>query len=259
LHASRCRALWCLDRSVLLSIAPKSGVKIFCGKTSRERHYPNLSKTRNQLGVSLAKSMTCGPMKGGDTTWAWRAEEIRVQIEAFGIRYTWSRELPSAIAVPASAGIRWPKAGVREFLWWLAATSGVILSTQICFRSGTKYLRRVVILMGKKSLPEIVAIYEKLVGKILRNCHYRKKWSTRGGAEISVRQVTFVLIFLKKALSNKSSRARGNHHYWWSVRESWVGRRFTGGSKSPTFEVSISNEGEFEISSKVSNYRSFKL
>jgi len=144
---------------VLLKHAPKSAIKIFVGKRVGKHSLPQ--EDTNQLCVSLAKKHGhVVRLKGGDPFVFGRGAEEIEYIEAFGIQTELIPGITSAIAVPASVGIPVTKRGVSESFWVVTGTttSGELSSDLALAAQSTA---TVVILMGTKKLPEIVATYQK--------------------------------------------------------------------------------------------------
>jgi uroporphyrin-III C-methyltransferase len=144
---------------VLLKHAPKSAIKIFVGKRVGKHSMPQ--EDTNQLCVSLAKKHGhVVRLKGGDPFVFGRGAEEIEYIEAFGIQTELIPGITSAIAVPASVGIPVTKRGVSESFWVVTGTTtaGELSSDLTLAAQSTA---TVVILMGTKKLPEIVATYQK--------------------------------------------------------------------------------------------------
>lgn len=144
---------------VLLKHAPKSAIKIFVGKRVGKHSLPQ--EDTNQLCVSLAKKHGhVVRLKGGDPFVFGRGAEEIEYIEAFGIPTELIPGITSAIAVPASAGIPVTKRGVSESFWVVTGTTSAgELSKDLALAAQSS--ATVVVLMGTKKLPQIVAIYEK--------------------------------------------------------------------------------------------------
>jgi len=144
---------------VLLKHAPKSAIKIFVGKRVGRHSQPQ--EDTNQLCVSLAKKHGhVVRLKGGDPFVFGRGAEEIEYIEAFGIPTQLIPGITSAIAVPASAGIPVTKRGVAESFWVVTGTTSTgELSADLALAAQST--ATVVILMGTKKLPEIVATYQK--------------------------------------------------------------------------------------------------
>jgi len=144
---------------VLLNHAPESAIKIFVGKRVGRHSQPQ--KDTNQLCVSLAKKHGhIVRLKGGDPFVFGRGAEEIEYIESFGIPTQLIPGITSAIAVPASAGIPVTMRGVAESFWVVTGTTSANeLSADLALAAQST--ATVVILMGTKKLPEIVAIYEK--------------------------------------------------------------------------------------------------
>lgn len=144
---------------VLLKHAPKSAIKIFVGKRVGRHSQPQ--EDTNQLCISLAKKHGhVVRLKGGDPFVFGRGAEEIEYIEAFGVPTQLIPGITSAIAVPASAGIPVTKRGVAESFWVVTGTTSTgELSADLALAAQST--ATVVILMGTKKLPEIVAIYEK--------------------------------------------------------------------------------------------------
>jgi len=144
---------------VLLNHAPESAIKIFVGKRVGRHSQPQ--KDTNQLCVSLAKKHGhIVRLKGGDPFVFGRGAEEIEYIESFGIPTQLIPGITSAIAVPASAGIPVTMRGVAESFWVVTGTTSADeLSADLALAAQST--ATVVILMGTKKLPEIVAIYEK--------------------------------------------------------------------------------------------------
>ena len=144
---------------VLLKHAPKSAIKIFVGKRVGKHSMPQADT--NQLCVSLAKKHGhVVRLKGGDPFVFGRGAEEIEYIEAFGIQTELIPGITSAIAVPASVGIPVTKRGVSESFWVVTGTTTASeLSSELALAAQST--ATVVILMGTKKLPEIVAVYQK--------------------------------------------------------------------------------------------------
>jgi uroporphyrin-III C-methyltransferase len=144
---------------VLLKHAPKSAIKIFVGKRVGKHSMPQ--EDTNQLCVSLAKKHGhVVRLKGGDPFVFGRGAEEIEYIEAFGIQTELIPGITSAIAVPASVGIPVTKRGVSESFWVVTGTTTAgELSSDLALAAQST--ATVVILMGTKKLPEIVATYQK--------------------------------------------------------------------------------------------------
>jgi uroporphyrin-III C-methyltransferase len=144
---------------VLLKHAPKSAIKIFVGKRVGKHSLPQ--EDTNQLCVSLAKKHGhVVRLKGGDPFVFGRGAEEIEYIEAFGIQTELIPGITSAIAVPASVGIPVTKRGVSESFWVVTGTTTAgELSSDLALAAQST--ATVVILMGTKKLPEIVAVYQK--------------------------------------------------------------------------------------------------
>jgi uroporphyrin-III C-methyltransferase len=144
---------------VLLNHAPESAIKIFVGKRVGRHSQPQ--EDTNQLCVSLAKKHgNVVRLKGGDPFVFGRGAEEIEYIESFGIPTQLIPGITSAIAVPASAGIPVTMRGVAESFWVVTGTTSADeLSADLALAAQST--ATVVILMGTKKLPEIVAIYEK--------------------------------------------------------------------------------------------------
>jgi uroporphyrin-III C-methyltransferase len=144
---------------VLLKHAPESAIKIFVGKRVGRHSQPQ--EDTNQLCVSLAKKYGhIVRLKGGDPFVFGRGAEEIEYIESFGIPTQLIPGITSAIAVPASAGIPVTMRGVAESFWVVTGTTSANeLSADLALAAQST--ATVVILMGTKKLPEIVAIYEK--------------------------------------------------------------------------------------------------
>jgi uroporphyrin-III C-methyltransferase len=144
---------------VLLKHAPESAIKIFVGKRVGRHSQPQ--EDTNQLCVSLAKKHGhVVRLKGGDPFVFGRGAEEIEYIEAFGVPTQLIPGITSAIAVPASAGIPVTKRGVAESFWVVTGTTSAgELSADLSLAAQST--ATVVILMGTKKLPEIVAIYKK--------------------------------------------------------------------------------------------------
>jgi uroporphyrin-III C-methyltransferase len=144
---------------VLLNHAPESAIKIFVGKRVGRHSQPQ--EDTNQLCVSLAKKHGhIVRLKGGDPFVFGRGAEEIEYIESFGIPTQLIPGITSAIAVPASAGIPVTMRGVAESFWVVTGTTSADeLSADLALAAQST--ATVVILMGTKKLPEIVAIYEK--------------------------------------------------------------------------------------------------
>jgi uroporphyrin-III C-methyltransferase len=144
---------------VLLKHAPNSAIKIFVGKRVGKHSLPQ--EDTNQLCVSLAKKHGhVVRLKGGDPFVFGRGAEEIEYIEAFGIQTELIPGITSAIAVPASVGIPVTKRGVSESFWVVTGTTTAgELSSDLALAAQST--ATVVILMGTKKLPEIVAVYQK--------------------------------------------------------------------------------------------------
>lgn len=143
---------------VLLRHAPATALKIFVGK--RVGKHSTAQEDTNQLCVSLAKKHGhVVRLKGGDPFVFGRGAEEIEYIEAFGIPTALVPGITSAIAVPASAGIPVTKRGVSESFWVVTGTttSGELSRDLALAAQSTA---TVVVLMGTKKLPEIVATYQ---------------------------------------------------------------------------------------------------
>jgi len=165
---------------------PKSAIKIFVGKRVGPA-FPTSSKTRNHFSFASAfraKAMTCGPIERPVDPFVFGrgAEEIEY-IGPLGFLHNWiPREIPRRLAVPASAGIRWPRRGVAEefFGWWRHELQFRGWSNHRSCFSGTS-TATVVILMGTKKLPEIRRLFYEKAGRKNYQLPLSPKWNTGKG------------------------------------------------------------------------------
>jgi uroporphyrin-III C-methyltransferase len=100
-------------------------------------------------------------LKGGDPFVFGRATEEIEFASRYGISTTVVPGISSALAVPASASIPLTSRGVSESFWVVTGTTLTgALSSDIALAAQST--ATIIILMGIKKLPEIMAIFEKL-------------------------------------------------------------------------------------------------
>ena len=142
----------------LLQYAP-SAIKIFCGKRSGA-HYMKQEEINKQIGENAQKHGTVVRLKGGDPFVFGRGQEEIQYAAQFGIPAEVIPGISSATALATSRKIPLTKRGITESVWvTTGTTSNGELSEDIELAAQSS--ATVVILMGIKKLPEIVALFKK--------------------------------------------------------------------------------------------------
>ncbi|WP_257666291.1 uroporphyrinogen-III C-methyltransferase [Parapedobacter tibetensis] len=151
-----------LANEALLAHAPAKALKLFVGKRSGKHCVPQ--EEINQLIVHYA--YTHGHvvrLKGGDPYVFGRGHEELAYADRHGIPVAYIPGISSAVSVPGLNGIPLTKRGVNESFWVVTGTltdGSIAKDLYLAAQSSAT----VVILMGVKKLPEIVAIFKKYRG-----------------------------------------------------------------------------------------------
>ncbi|AWW30559.1 uroporphyrinogen-III C-methyltransferase [Echinicola strongylocentroti] len=141
----------------LLKHATENAIKIFVGKRHGYKQHPQ--QDTNKLIVEYAmKHGHVVRLKGGDPFVFGRGAEEIDYVQQFGIETEVIPGITSSISVPANQGIPVTKRGVSESFWVITGTtSSGQLSRDV--QLATQSTATVVILMGTRKLPEIVAAF----------------------------------------------------------------------------------------------------
>ncbi|GGF48708.1 uroporphyrinogen-III C-methyltransferase [Echinicola rosea] len=141
----------------LLKHATKNALKVFVGKRHGCKWNPQ--QDTNKLIVEYAlKHGHVVRLKGGDPFVFGRGAEEIDYVQQFGIETEVVPGITSSISVPAYQGIPVTKRGISESFWVITGTtSSGQLSRDI--QLATQSTATVVILMGTRKLPEIVAAF----------------------------------------------------------------------------------------------------
>lgn len=152
-----------LANEALLDYAPESALKIFVGK--RAGMHVHQQREINKMIVNYAR--TCGHvvrLKGGDPYVFGRGHEELEYAQKYNIHTQYIPGISSAISVPGLSGIPLTKRGVNESFWIVTGTlkdGSLARDLILAARSSSA----VVILMGVRKLPEIVAVFTEHRGK----------------------------------------------------------------------------------------------
>lgn len=148
-----------LVNTELLSLAPKTSLKIYVGKRRNKHEYTQ--EQINDLIIDFA--FTHGNvvrLKGGDPFVFGRGKEELDHADAFNIPTEFIPGISSSIGVPGLAGIPVTHRGLSESFWVITGTTQAgEISKDV--EAAAKTNATVVILMGLSKLKEIVAIFEK--------------------------------------------------------------------------------------------------
>jgi uroporphyrin-III C-methyltransferase len=144
----------------LLDFAPKTALKISVGK--RAGKHSHTQTEINQLIVKYAFQYgSVVRLKGGDPFIFGRAQEEIEYAETFGIEVMVIPGISSAMGLPVLQKIPLTQRGVSESFWVITGTTqDRKLSEDLALAAQTT--ATVVVLMGVKQLPEIVAQYQIL-------------------------------------------------------------------------------------------------
>lgn len=148
-----------LASKALLKEAPPWAKKIFVGKRADKHAY-----TQEQINLLMIQmAYTHGHvvrLKGGDPFVFGRGQEELEFAEAFDIETIVVPGISSCIAVPELQSVPLTRRGINESFWVMTGTTRQGKLSQDV-RLAAQSTATVVILMGIKKLPEIVAIFKK--------------------------------------------------------------------------------------------------
>lgn len=151
-----------LANEALLDYVPDTAIKVFVGKRAG-LHYRQ-QREINRMIVNYAEA--CGHvvrLKGGDPYVFGRGHEELEYAAKHGIPTAYIPGISSAMAVPGLAGIPLTKRGVNESFWVVTGTlKDHSIAQDLHFAAQSS--ATVVVLMGMKKLPEIVAMFSKYRG-----------------------------------------------------------------------------------------------
>lgn len=152
-----------LANQTFLDYAPETALKIFVGK--RAGMHSLQQKEINKMIVNYAR--TCGHvvrLKGGDPYVFGRGHEELEHAQKYNIHTQYIPGISSAMSVPGLSGIPLTKRGVNESFWVVTGTlKDGSLAQDLKFAAQSS--ATVVILMGIKKFPEIIALFKKHRGK----------------------------------------------------------------------------------------------
>ncbi|MEX2591263.1 MAG: uroporphyrinogen-III C-methyltransferase [Anditalea sp.] len=152
-----------LANEALLDYAPETALKIFVGKRGG-LHYLQ-QREINKMIVNYAR--ICGHvvrLKGGDPYVFGRGHEELDYAQKYEIPTQYIPGISSVMSVPGLSGIPLTKRGVNESFWVVAGTlKDGSLAQDLHFAAQSS--ATVVILMGVRKLPEIVALFTEHRGK----------------------------------------------------------------------------------------------
>ncbi|GAB3649673.1 uroporphyrinogen-III C-methyltransferase [Echinicola sediminis] len=151
-----------LANEALLEYVPETALKVFVGKRAG-MHYRQ-QREINRMIVNYAE--TCGHvvrLKGGDPYVFGRGHEELEYAAKHGVPTEYVPGISSAMAVPGLSGIPLTKRGVNESFWVVTGTlKDHSTARDLYFAAQSS--ATVVILMGVKKLPEIVALFKEYRG-----------------------------------------------------------------------------------------------
>lgn len=152
-----------LANEALLAYAPETAIKVFVGKRAG-MHY----RQQREINRMIVKYVeTCGHvvrLKGGDPYVFGRGHEELEYAASHGIATTYIPGISSGMAVPGLCGIPLTKRGVNESFWVVTGTlKDHSTAKDLYFAAQSS--ATVIILMGVKKLPEIVALFKKYRGE----------------------------------------------------------------------------------------------
>lgn len=149
-----------LSNDELLSLAPKSALKVYVGKRKNKHSYPQ--EEINRMIVSLAYEYGhVVRLKGGDPFVFGRGHEELSYVENFGIPVSIVPGISSCISVPELQKVPITRRGVSQSFWVVTATGkeGKLVND---IRLAARSSATVVILMGLRKLGKIAEIYKAL-------------------------------------------------------------------------------------------------
>ncbi len=149
-----------LVNEALLAEAPKDGLKIFVGKRAGNHHYKQ--DEINLLMVQYAYLHGhVVRLKGGDSFVFGRGHEELEFAKNFNIETTVVPGISSCIAAAELQEVPLTRRGLNESFWVMTATTSAgKLSNDV--RLAARSSATLVILMGMRKLPEIVALFKDL-------------------------------------------------------------------------------------------------
>lgn len=152
-----------LANESLLEYAPSACLKIYVGK--RAGMHSQQQQEINRMIVGYAKTMGhVVRLKGGDPYVFGRGHEELEFAENHGIPVDYIPGISSSTAVPGLAGIPLTKRGVSESFWVVTGTlKDGSLSNDL--KLAAQSSATIIILMGLKKLPEIIALFSGHRGK----------------------------------------------------------------------------------------------
>ena len=144
----------------LLLEAPAEAIQIYVGKRAGNHRYPQEKINQIMVQAAYANGHVVR-LKGGDPFVFGRGHEEMEYAESFGIKVDIIPGISSCIAVPALLKVPLTRRGINESFWVLTATtrSGA-LSKDIAIAAQSS--ATMVILMGLRKLPEIVALLKQM-------------------------------------------------------------------------------------------------
>ena len=143
----------------LLDYAKSDAIKIYVGKRANQHKFKQEEINR----LIVAHAFNYGHvvrLKGGDPFVFGRGQEEKEYAEIFDIKVEVIPGISSSIAVPASQGIALTRRGVNESFWVVTGTTSegkLSKDLELAAQSSAT----IVILMGIRKLPEIVALFQK--------------------------------------------------------------------------------------------------
>jgi len=148
-----------IDKSLLGNAKPEA-IKIFVGKRGG-RDYIKQEEINELIVKNAFQYGHVVRLKGGDPFVFGRGHEETEYAEAFGIEVEIVPGITSAISVPELQKIPVTRRGISESFWVVTgSTQEGKLSKDL--ELAAQSTATVVVLMGMRKLPEIVAIYKKL-------------------------------------------------------------------------------------------------
>ncbi|GGZ29043.1 uroporphyrinogen-III C-methyltransferase [Echinicola pacifica] len=151
-----------LANPALLEYVPESAIRVFVGKRAGLHH--RQQREINKMIVKYAE--TCGHvvrLKGGDPYVFGRGHEELEYAARYGVETSYVPGISSAMAVPGLTGVPLTKRGVNESFW---VVTGTLKDHSIAsdLHHAAQSSATVMILMGMKKLPEIIALFAKYRG-----------------------------------------------------------------------------------------------
>ncbi len=151
-----------LANEALLDYAPETALKLFVGKRAG-KHYQTQEEINDKIIHYAFLYGHVVRLKGGDPYVFGRGGEELEHAASFGIPTAYIPGISSALAVPGLNGIPLTKRGINESFWVMTGVlSDSSLSRDVYMAARSS--ATVVILMGMKKLPAIVALFQQYRG-----------------------------------------------------------------------------------------------